>query len=85
MAKFVECSFEGGTHVLDGNEFIDSAFKNCRLVVTRGNYSLQRCTFESCYFEFGGEAENIRNLVLSLVEQPRSNSSEADQDPVGTE
>ncbi len=69
MAQFVDCVFEGSTVVLDGNEYLRTRFLRCRVVVTRGNFSLRECSFDSCNFEFGGEAENIRTLVLGLVNQ----------------
>ncbi len=72
MEKYQTCTFDNSTIVLDGNEYIDCNFKNSRIVITRGNFTLDRCSFDSCKFEFGGEAENIRNIVLSLVNQPNS-------------
>ena len=93
MAKFQKCRFEKSTVVLDGNEYIDTAFVECRVVITRGNFSLQGCSFDRCNFEFGGEAENIKNLVLGLVQQkiPTSppetqhNPPEAKQSPSSAE
>ena len=72
MAKYQECEFDNSTEVLDGNEYISCKFKNSRIVITRGNYTLDNCSFDSCKFEFGGEAANIRNIVLSLIDQPQS-------------
>jgi hypothetical protein len=69
MAQFVDCSFEGATVVLDGNEYLRCKFLRCRVVVTRGNFSLRDSSFDSCNFEFGGEAANIKTLVLSLMNQ----------------
>jgi hypothetical protein len=73
MANFIDSSFEGQTIVLDGNEYLRCRFLRCRVVVTRGNFSLSECTFDTCNFEFGGEAENIRTLVISLRNQPLPN------------
>jgi hypothetical protein len=73
MANFIDSSFEGQTIVLDGNEYLRCRFLHCRVVVTRGNFSLSECTFDTCNFEFGGEAENIRTLVISLRNQPLPN------------
>jgi hypothetical protein len=70
MASFIDSSFEGQTIVLDGNEYLRCRFLRCRVVVTRGNFSLRESTFDTCNFEFGGEAENIRTLVISLRNQP---------------
>ena len=67
MAKFEHCSFSKTTIVLDGNEYIDCNFKECRVVITRGNFILKKCNFDGCVFEFGGEAENIKNLVMGLI------------------
>ena len=70
MAKFVNSKISGTTVVLDGNEYVGVVFFQCRVVVTRGNFSLKECSFESCEFEFGGEAKNIKDLVFGLVNQP---------------
>lgn len=69
MSQFTECAFQGTTVVLDGNEYSKCKFLNSRIVVTRGNFSLRDCEFDGCNFEFGGEAENIRSLVLGLMNQ----------------
>lgn len=75
MAQFVDCKFEGTTIVLDGNEYLRCQFYHCRIVVTRGNFSLRNCAFDDCTFDFGGEAANIRDLVLGLVNQPKPSKS----------
>jgi hypothetical protein len=75
MSVFNKCSFEGTTIILDGNEYNDCTFKKCRVIVTRGNFSLRRSTFDGCVFDFGGEAENIRNLVIGLLGQGPGNPS----------
>ena len=72
MAKFQDCKFHGTTIVLDGNEYLHCEFYQCKVVVTRGNFSLRDSSFDSCSFEFGGEAANIRNLVMGLLGQPPS-------------
>jgi len=71
MAKFQDCTFNNSTVVLDGNEHIKCKFINSRIVITRGNFTLDQCSFDGCNFEFGGEAANIRNIVLSLINQPK--------------
>ena len=71
MAKFDKCTFEKTTVVLDGHEFIGCTFKDSKIVVTRGNFSLKTSTFDHCDFEFGGEAANIRNLIMGLINQPQ--------------
>lgn len=82
MARFQTCEFLNSTVVLDGNEYIDTVFLQCRVIITRGNFSLKGCKFEGCEFEFGGEAENIKNLVLGLVNQPVTKPSpETKQNP----
>ena len=82
MAKFQECKFSNASVVLDGNEYINTVFFQCRVIVTRGNFSLKGCTFDECQFEFGGEAGNIRNLVLSLIHQQVTKPSpETKQNP----
>ena len=69
MSQFSNCVYQGTTVVLDGSEYRQCKFLNCRVVVTRGNFSLHDCEFDGCNFEFGGEAENIKALVLSLMNQ----------------
>ena len=70
MPGFAKSVFEGQLIVLDGKEYIDCVFISCHVTITRGNYSLKGCKFTNCTFEFGGEAENIKNLVLGLVHDP---------------
>jgi hypothetical protein len=69
IANFVDSSFESQTIVLDGNDYLRCRFLRCRIIVTRGNFSVRECTFDTCNFEFSGEAENIRTLVLTLRNQ----------------
>ena len=76
MSTFTDCEFQGSTVVLDGNEYIRCKFTNCRVVVTRGNFRLEDSSFDSCAFEFGGEAENIKHLVMGLVGQQTSSPSQ---------
>lgn len=71
MATYNKCKFEGTTVVLDGNEYTECEFHNSKIVLTRGNFSLRKCTFNRCEFEFGGEAANIKNIVEGLLSQPR--------------
>ncbi len=77
MAQFKECTFQGATVVLDGNEYSNCKFLNSRIVVTRGNFSLKNCAFDGCNFEFGGEAENIKTLVLGLMQQTTKQPAQA--------
>jgi len=72
MAQFVDRKFEDTTIVLDGNEYLRCQLNHCRIVVTRGNFSLRECAFDGCTFDFGGEAANIKALVLGLLNQPKS-------------
>ena len=69
MAQFTDSSFQGTTVVLDGNEYIGCDFSKCRIVVTRGNFTLRNTRFDSCVFELGGEAANIKTLVRALDDQ----------------
>ena len=80
MAKFQDCGFTNTTVVLDGNEYYGCKFKNSRIVITRGNFTLDHCSFDSCKFEFGGEAENIRNIVLGLINQPKPTETRKEAD-----
>ena len=72
MATFKTCTFQGSTVVLDGNEYDKCSFIKCKIVITRGNFSLHDSTFNGCNFEFGGEAANIRNIVLGLINQDKN-------------
>ena len=69
MARYVGSTFENTSLVLDGNEYHNCQFRNCRITVTRGNYTLKRVSFVRCSFEFRGEADNIRKLVEGLKHQ----------------
>lgn len=69
MATFESCAFEGTTVILDGNEYNKCMFRKCKVVVTRGNFSLKNSSFDGCSFEFGGEAANIKSLVMGLLNQ----------------
>lgn len=84
MSKFKECSFQNSTVVLDGNEYIGCNFKECRIVVTRGNFTLKDSTFDTCKFEFGGEAANIRSLLMGLMGQKQSPPPNVDQQQGGS-
>lgn len=66
MANFTDCKFEGTTVVLDGNEYVGCQFKKCRVVVTRGNFRLENSGFDSCSFEFGGEAAIVVLIFFGL-------------------
>lgn len=72
MATFKNCSFKGTTVILDGNEYNKCIFEKCKIVVTRGNFSLKNSTFDGCNFEFGGEAANIKDLVMGLLNQSKN-------------
>lgn len=69
MANFNQCTFQNSTVVLDGNVYDGCNFIGCKIVVTRGNFSLKNSSFDSCSFEFGGEAANIKELVMGLINQ----------------
>ena len=69
---FKNSSFVGTTIILDGNEYSGCSFEKCKIVVTRGNYSLHSSTFDRCDFEFGGEAANIKELVTGLLNPQKS-------------
>ena len=69
MSTYKGCSFKGTTVILDGNEYSECIFKECKVIVTRGNFSLKNSKFDGCNFEFGGEAANIRDLVTGLIGQ----------------
>ncbi len=79
MAKFQGCTLDNSTVVLDGNEYIKCKFINSRIVITRGNFTLDQCSFDGCNFEFGGEAANIRNIVLGLINQPSSSKPQTEK------
>jgi len=77
MAKFVDCTFQGTTVVLDGNEYLRCQFLQARIVLTRGNFSLRECKFDGCHFEFGGEAANIKEVLMGIIgsqQQPKTPS-----------
>ena len=69
MAQFKDCKFQGTTVVLDGHEYLRCEFSRSKIVLTHGNFSLRDCSFDGCEFEFGGEAANIKALVVGLMNQ----------------
>jgi len=71
MASFTNCSFKTATVVLDGHEYNKCTFEKCKVVITRGNFSLRNSTFDGCSFEFGGEAANIKTLVMGLINEQK--------------
>ncbi|MCK6633031.1 MAG: hypothetical protein L6Q31_11765 [Fimbriimonadaceae bacterium] len=77
MAHFEKCEFTKVTVVLDGNEYVSCKFEDCRVVVTRGNFLLQDSSFTRCRFDFAGEAENIKRLVMGLVNQSKDSPQPA--------
>jgi len=78
MAHFQKCKFNGTTVILDGHEYIGCEFVNCRVVVTRGNFVLKDSSFDTCTFEFGGEAANIRDLIMGLLGQSPDSGRKSD-------
>lgn len=72
MTTFTKSKFINSTVVLDGNEYIECEFTKCRIVITRGNFKLEDSNFDSCAFEFAGEAANIKSLVEGLLNQPKT-------------
>jgi hypothetical protein len=67
MTDFESCTFKSTTIILDGNAYDNCLFENCKIIVTQGNFSLRNTTFDGCNFEFSGEAENIKNLIVGLM------------------
>lgn len=45
--------------LLDGQVWEKCIFRNCVLIVSRGNFGLRGCEFHNCDFDFTGEALNI--------------------------
>ena len=78
MAQFKDCKFQGSTVVLDGHEYLRCEFSQSKIVVTRGNFSLHDCSFDSCEFEFGGEAANVKALVMGLMSQSSGKTEPTD-------
>lgn len=58
---------DGATIQLDGTALIDARLTNCKIRVSTGRWYLRGSTFESCSFEFGGEAAKVRELVEAIV------------------
>jgi hypothetical protein len=78
MAQFKDCKFHGTTVVLDGHEYLRCEFSESKIVLTRGNFSLRDCSFDICEFEFGGEAANIKALVVGLMHQSSGKTEPTD-------
>ncbi|HSP55409.1 MAG TPA: hypothetical protein VLS25_07455 [Dehalococcoidia bacterium] len=60
--------FEGQDVHLDGREFVDCSFRNCRIYITLGYFRMVNPrSFVDCQFFLAGPAEIMKTLV-DLVE-----------------
>ena len=63
--------FEGQDVHLDGREFIDCSFRNCRIYITMGYFRMiNPRAFVDCQFLLAGPAEIMKSLV-DIVEGRR--------------
>lgn len=74
--QHVDATIRSTVLVLDGHEFIRCRIIDSRIVVTRGNFRIEDCSFDRCTFEFAGEAASVRGLVLALQQQETSGGQE---------
>lgn len=62
-------TFDGNTIELDGGEFIDCHFKNCKLVYHGTSIpKLEGCRFTDSHFALRGAAANTLNFLKFLRE-----------------
>ena len=81
MSSHSENLFQNATILLDGNEYRGCVFQNCQVVIGRGNFSLIRCSFHGCGFQFVGEAENIYKMAVSVMQSEASELTPAATPP----
>jgi len=66
---------------LDGKEFVDCKFKNCRLVSHLGHWRIKgKCPMDDCHFDFQYPAGVIWDTTLKLVETNNPLSHKEHQD-----
>lgn len=70
--------YKGGDIVLDGQTWDRCVFERCRIIMTRGNFSLTNSEFIDCTFEFRGEAAVIRQMVLDIQHSSKTGGVMAD-------
>jgi hypothetical protein len=58
--------FENETIALDGNDFIDCTFRNCRFVYGGGDFNIERIRFDSLELTVEGAAGRTVLLLRSL-------------------
>ena len=68
--KFKNHTFEGQNVLLDGNEFIDCTFKNCKIEY-RGfaGFNLESNSVTNCSWIMGNPAANAINYLAALYAQ----------------
>ena len=53
---------------LDGTALVNAQVTGCTVKVSRGDFALIGNTIANCRFNFSGEAENVRQLLMMLEE-----------------
>ena len=59
-------TFENETITLDGNDFIDCTFRNCRFLYAGGDFNIERIRFDSLELTAEGAAARTVMLLRSL-------------------
>jgi hypothetical protein len=64
--RYENQAFENETITLDGNDFIDCTFKNCRFLYAGGDFNIERIRFDSLELTAEGAAARTVMLLRSL-------------------
>jgi hypothetical protein len=59
-------AFENETITLDGNDYIDCTFRNCRFLYAGGDFNIERIRFDSLELTAEGAAARTVMLLRSL-------------------
>ncbi|MBM3150010.1 MAG: hypothetical protein FJZ88_08325 [Chloroflexi bacterium] len=65
--RYTKKTFSGDEVLLDGNEYYECIFTNCRLVYRGGgDMSIVGCTFDNPQWVFGGSAANTIRFLEAI-------------------
>ena len=65
--RYENKAFENETIELDGNDFIDCTFKNCKFVYAGGDFNIERIRFDSLELTAEGAAPRTVRAGLRLA------------------
>ncbi len=69
VMRYIKQSFSGEIVELDGNQFEDCTFTDCKLIFSAlDRVSFNRCTFTECNWVFDGPAETTLSFLSDLYQ-----------------